>query len=217
MNDYQEIYHRIFETLGRPLNPEDGIPEAELPVAEQRLGIRIPKALADFYRLAGKADDYTSVFNRLLPPNELSMEYGKLMFLVENQEVVVWGTDALAEPTDDPPCYQATNKEPLAWDCVSERCSIFILVMLHWEAAFAGAMPFASTAIVEGKRVDFLDANWSFVGEVNGMRAYNKSGAVICFVKWENDEWRVFAGATDEAGLNAIASELGVCWETPGG
>jgi hypothetical protein len=205
----------VFETLGRRLNPEDGVPDEELIAAERRLRIRIPRALADFYRSAGRADDSTSVFNRLVPPGELTMESGKLVFLVENQAVVLWGTDAGAEPNDDTPSYQATNGEPLVWEGVNERCSVFLLVMLHWEAAFAGAMPNAGTAVVDGDLVEFLDRNWSFVGEVNGLRAYNQPGSAICFLRWEQDEWRIFAGSTSEAGMSAVASGLGVTWETP--
>ena len=214
MDRYQALYRRAFEILGRRLTSEDGVPEEELLDAERRLDLRIPKALADFYRCAGRADDYTSVFNGLVSPRELSTEAGKLVFLVENQAVVLWGTDAGANPTDDPPSYQATNGEPLVWESVNERCSVFLLVMLHWEAAFAGAMPNASTAAVDGNLVELLDLNWSFVGEVNGLRAYNKPGSAICFLRWE-DEWRIFAGSTSESGMNALASEFGVTWELP--
>jgi hypothetical protein len=118
-----------------------------------------------------------------------------------------------AGPIDDPPAYQATNDESLVWKHVNERCSVFLIVMLHWEAAFGGAMPNARTSIVDRSLVKILDRDWSFVGEVNGMRAYNKPGTAICFLKWD-DGWRIFAGCTDKAGVNAIARELGVKWET---
>jgi hypothetical protein len=131
----------------------------------------------------------------------------------ENQAVVLWGTDAATGPTDDPPAFQATNDEPLDWEVVNERCSVFLIVMLHWEAAFGGAMPIAGTAIVESSLVKILDRDWSFEGEVNGLRAYNKPGAAMCFLKWD-DGWRVFGGCINEDGMNAIASELGIAWET---
>jgi hypothetical protein len=136
------------------------------------------------------------------------------MFLEEHQAIVLWGTDAGAEPSHDPPAYQATNAEPLVWESVNGLCSVFLLVMLHWEAAFAGAMPCASTAVVDGNLVESLDRHWSFVGEVNGLRAYNRPGLATCFVKW-GDDWRIFAGATNDLGMHTVESELGVAWETP--
>jgi hypothetical protein len=214
MNDRQKLYRRAFQILGRRLKPEDAIPDYEILGAERRLGVRIPKALADFYRSAGRAADYTSVFNSFRVPSALALQAEKLVFMEENQAVVLWGTDAGDEPSDDPPAYQATNDEPLVWERVNERCSVFLMVMLHWEAAFGGAMPCANTASVDAELVGILDRKWSFVGEVNGMRAYNKPGAAICFLKWE-DEWRIFAGCTEEAGMSAIASELGIEWEKP--
>lgn len=214
MDDYQDLYRQAFETLGRCLKFEDGVPEEEILAVERRLGLRMPKALADYYRSAGMADDYNSIFERLLSPGELSVESGKLLFMEENQAVVLWGTDAGVEPTDDPPAYQATNAEPLLWENVNDRCSVFLLVMLHWAGAFAGAMSNAGTAAVDGNLVEVLDRNWSFVGEVNGLRAYNRPGEAICFLKWE-DEWRIFAGSTSEEGMKTIAADLGVAWESP--
>ena len=97
MAGYQRLYRQAFETLGRPLKSDDKVPEEELLAAERRLGLRIPKALADFYRCAGRAADRTSVFNKLLPPAELAVQSGKLVFMEENQAVVLWGTDAGAD------------------------------------------------------------------------------------------------------------------------
>lgn len=214
MNDQQKRYRRAFQTLGRRLEHEDAFSDDEILAAERRLGVRIPKALADFYRAAGRAADYTSVFNSVRVPSALTMQSGKLVFMEENQAVVLWGTDAGDEPSDDPPAYQATNDEPLVWERVNERCSVFLIVMLHWEASFGGAMPCANTASADEELVGVRERKWSFVGEVNGMRAYNKPGAAICFLKWE-DGWRIFAGSTSDAGMSAIATELGIEWDKP--
>lgn len=212
MSDYRDLHRLAFETLGRRLGPEDQTSEEEILAAEKRLGLRIPQALADFYRVAGKADDYNRVFERLLPPSELSIRSGKLLFLEENQSVVLWGTDSGADPTDDPPAYQATNAEPLEWETVNARCSVFLLVMLHIAATLGGAMPCARTAAVDARRREALDRGWSFEGEVNGLRAYNKPGKAICFAEW-GDEWRIFAGSISETSMDDIAVELDLAWE----
>jgi hypothetical protein len=211
MDDFQEQYRRSFEILGRPLGPEDCLPDEAIIAAEHRLGVQVPKALADFYRVAGRAEDFTCVFNRMLHPDEWTIEAGKLVFMEENQAVVLWATEADARPNDDPPAYQATTDEPMVWERVNDRCSVFLLVMTHWEAAFGASMPCGNTAEVEAGLVGKLETNWTFVGEVAGMKAFNKPGRVVCFL--EEEDRRIFAGATSEAGLDAIASELGVRWE----
>jgi hypothetical protein len=83
--------------------------------------------------------------------------------------------------------------------------------MLHWEAAFGGAMPHGSTALVRPGLRRVLDREWSFVGEVNRMRAYQKPGFALCFLK-EDDCWRIYAGARSEADLATMASQLGGTW-----
>jgi hypothetical protein len=142
------------------------------------------------------------------------LDSGKLVFLEENQAVVLWGTDAGEEPSDDPASYQVTNADPLIWDQVHEQTSIFLVVLLHWEAAFGGAMPSANTASVNANLADVLNQSWSFVGEVNGMQAYNQPGRALCYLKWE-DDWRIFVGSSTLADLNTVATELGVVWEEP--
>ncbi len=85
--------------------------EAGILAAWKPLGLRIPRSFADCYRVAGKADDYNRVFERLLPASELAIKSGKLLFMEENQAVVLWGANASAEPAYDPPAHQATNAE----------------------------------------------------------------------------------------------------------
>lgn len=210
--DFRDRYRQAFEALGRPLLPEDGIPDDLIDAAARRLGVMVPRALADFYRVAGRADDYTSAFNRLLPPEEWTLQDGTLVFLEENQAVVLWGIAATPNPGDDPPALQATNEPPLAWEQVGEHCSTFLLVMLHWEAAFASAMPCAGTAIAPGDLATTLDRNWSFVGEAADIRAYSAPGRAACLAPWD-DGYELFVGTTDEADLDAIARELGISLE----
>jgi len=53
---------------------------------------------------------------------------------------------------------------------------VFLLVMLHMAATLGGAMPCARTAVVNERLRESLDHDWSFVGEANGLRAYNRPG-----------------------------------------
>ena len=77
MGRYREQYLRAFQTLGRELRPADALSADVIAAAEGRLGLRAPKALAEFYHVAGRAEDYTCAFNRLLPPSEWTMDVGE--------------------------------------------------------------------------------------------------------------------------------------------
>jgi hypothetical protein len=66
MADFGEQYRQVFAYLGRPLRRQDGIPEKEVLVAEKQLGLRVPVALRDYYRVAGRADDFNCAHDRLV-------------------------------------------------------------------------------------------------------------------------------------------------------
>jgi hypothetical protein len=129
----------------------------------------------------------------------------------ENQAVVLYGCSTTLEPEDDPPAFMGTNDEPVRWHKVNAKSSIFLLVMLHWQAAFGGAMPYGRSAKVKPALKRVLDRTWSFMGEVNRMRAYYKNGNALCFLKWEPD-WVVFVGAQSDESLAVIAEELHLQW-----
>ncbi|HEY0075605.1 MAG TPA: SMI1/KNR4 family protein [Abditibacteriaceae bacterium] len=210
MEDFTSQYRAAFSNLGRPLKDEDAISEEEIIAVETRLSCVLPASLKDFVRVAGRADDFFGVFDRLISLEEWCLDDGKLVFMEENQAVVLWGVEL--EKVEDPPVFQATNAAPLAWDEVSACCSKFLMTMLHFEATFGGAMPFCGSAVVKPQIRTQLDKEWNFVGEVTEIRAYHQSGCALCFTEWDGD-WQVFAGATEQSTLNEIAKKLKIEFE----
>ena len=87
--DYMELVHAFY----RPLSRKTSVPEKEIAAAEARLNIRLPGVLREFYLRAGAHKEVNRSHNRLIAPNELEMQNGKLVFYEENQRVVLWGID----------------------------------------------------------------------------------------------------------------------------
>lgn len=85
-----------------PLMQEDGIPSTELDEAENRLGLKLPTALRDWYMLAGGREDISAAQNYLLRPSELSIVDHHLVFYVESQRVVGWGIPLTSLERSDP-------------------------------------------------------------------------------------------------------------------
>jgi hypothetical protein len=214
MMTYQEQYRDLFAALGIPLTDEDAVAESDLAAAEERAGVRLPAALRDYYQVAGNERELNRAHNRLLPLDEWVVDSAHVIFMEENQAVVLWAATCPDASEEDPPVYQAANDETLEWTLEHEHCSVFLKVMLHWQATWGG-MPWVAVAAVPAALVTQLDQFWTFVGEVNGMRAYNRQGQAVCFLRWE-DSWRVFAGTHTEADLNEIADDLGIEWEEVG-
>lgn len=200
-------YRRAFAVLGYELGPPDGVPDARIAVAEGRLRCRAPLRLREFYLVAGNARGIVDHYDHFLLPEDWSLEGRKLVFVAENQAVVLYAVDT-AVADEDPPVLMSNNAEPYEWHEVCRSCSEFLQVMVHWEGSFGGAMPIAASGVVDESIRPELEARFRAVGEVNAMWAYGKPGVAVCLVRWD-DGWRVFVGAKDEESLGELGA-LGV-------
>jgi hypothetical protein len=218
--NYQDLYRHAFGALGYPLGARDGISSAKVAAAEKKLGARLPAALRDYCLMAGRERVLNHAFNRLCMPSDWEVHSGKLVFMVENQCVVVWGVAASSRPANDPAVFQGpvVDGEVSGWFLEDRKCSAFLVFMLHLQAAYGGGMAFTASAPAPQSTLATLDRGWHFAGEVNGMRAYGRNGQAVCFVKWSDflskkKTWRVFAGASTKAGLAATATDLRLEWD----
>jgi hypothetical protein len=210
VTDFTARYREAFANLGRPLSPSDGILDASIAAGARRVGGPVPKALTDYLGVAGNSDDVSC--HELREPDDWEVEDGYLVFMADEDSRFVWGISERAGD-EDPPVFQSTTTCPLFWERVHPRCSEFLLVMLHWDAAYGRVMAHCASAPSTLAHFEMLDRDWSLVGEIRGMRAYRRHGQVACSVEWGEDNWMIFAGATDAEGLDSIAAELGLTWE----
>jgi hypothetical protein len=210
-----EGYSKVLVDLGLALTADLGISEHTIADAEFRLGLRLPEALASMLLLAGNASVFSSPDNHLFTPEEWTVEKGRLIFFESNEGQYLWAIDAGMDRAADPIVFRAVTDAdmPLSWEKTETPCSEFLQVMLYWDAAFGASMPFCGTASVPHELVETLDRDWDFIGGLDGMRAYGKPGRAVCFVEWGKDNWTVFAGATDAAGLASVAADLDLTWE----
>ncbi|MFC8719124.1 SMI1/KNR4 family protein [Kitasatospora sp. NPDC057198] len=127
----------------RPPAPEDGFPEAELALAEARLGFPMPAALRSGYALFGRRDDLTRNQDPLLPPSGLYVDEesdGVLVFREENQSCAFWGIPLAELDQEDPPVVLSTGRDwvpfltrmSLAW--VELALTEFLLGSPHYDA-----------------------------------------------------------------------------------
>lgn len=93
---FEEHLRASLANLGVTLDDADAIVEP-LPGT-------VPAALRAWYRIAGRSD-LNSAHNRILGHRDLRHEDGRVIFVEENQDVVVWGFDPSTN-LDDPPVWQ---------------------------------------------------------------------------------------------------------------
>jgi hypothetical protein len=125
--------------LGRDPKRGDGVTKAAIEKCERRLGVQLPAAVRDYYRMAGRLDQLNKAHNLLFTPEKLRVEDGHLWFMEENQAVVHWGLPVKRLAEGDPIVYQRANVDDAKWYSEKKRFSTFLIRMYDWQAGFAEA------------------------------------------------------------------------------
>jgi hypothetical protein len=208
MHGFTERLKSTSAMLVRPLTLEDGQSETSISDAEARLGLRLPAVLREYYLLAGRFDRFNRAHNQLRRPEEWCVDGSKLVFLEENQCVVFWGVDAGTSPDDDPPVYQGPNVRgrPTEWYLEHERCSEFLLVMLHLQAVWGGYEFLGGSDITSEALGKFL-TGWTPAGCVNELLAFNREGGAACVLEGKGLS-QLYVGGRTERDFEAIETEL---------
>jgi len=133
MKSFSDIYagfvHRF---LGRSLRGEDGLNEEEIQKAERLLGLRLPLAMREYYRVVGAIDQLNRLQNVIFSPKELYIEDEFLMFMDENQSVVSWGLKISELSSPDPTAWQLNNTPPEQWLSEEKTFSELLESMFEW-------------------------------------------------------------------------------------
>jgi hypothetical protein len=185
-----------------------GTPEGGVAASESRLGVQLPAALRDYYLGIGGLRKLNAAHNRLLAPEGWFLNDGELVFMVENQGVLYWGVSATEPPDDDPPVSQGVNHLPqsIEWHPEHERCSEFLLMMMHWQAV-CGGLDWTGMADVGQEIFQYLQRHWQLVGRMEGMIAYCRPGQAACVIG-EGDAQQLYVGANSESMFEKIRAEL---------
>jgi hypothetical protein len=209
---YAERYRAAFGSLGFPLRQPDGLKTEALKLMNLE-GVHLPFALHEYFLVAGNEAVLNQSFNRLLEPRSVFVDAGRIVFMEENQGVVYWGIKP--DGTDNPVVEQGLNIEGKAieWHSEDTDCAGFLEAMLYWQAGFGGGLKYPVQASVDPDFAARLEASFRFVGRIGEMQAFARDGCAITFLKWFDDEYRVFAGFSKKKLQTAVGQELGLIWE----
>ena len=221
---FTEAYHNTFATLGIRLRSEDSCANADIEDAERRLAVVLPESLKEYYRVAGRETRINRLHNRLLLPEKLFIDSGRVVFMEENQRVVYWSVPVGQDVKPDAVVFQGVNyrDKGIEWHPENDSCFTFLKVMAIWHASYGGAAANTAVGYVdEGITRAALDDRWQLVGEVNAMRAYKQPGRAVCFLKWEDffqrklnlPSWRLFAAAATLDELERLKDSVQAQWE----
>lgn len=211
---YQELVAQLYQ----PLSSGDGFSDDEVTSAEQRLGLRLPGLLREFYLLAGKRIDLNHAHNQLVHPNDLQLEDEKLVFYEENQAACIWGVRAEDLEVADPPVVRGDSMAGFpqwVWEPHFERLSSFLLMMLCWQGVMGGMTHSAVVSGIGARVEETMGARWRALdvdapeGEI---RAYVGDGQILCMVG-TRPRSDLYAGARNDKELAEIEELLDVAWD----
>jgi hypothetical protein len=104
----------------------------------------LPTPLREWYIATSRYSRPLTFHNTVLEPEQVQEDGGKLVFWVENQEVVLWAAD---RDGDDPMVYERVNVDDEPWHPTGVPLSAFLLNIAILEACMGGA---SCTAYAEG-------------------------------------------------------------------
>ncbi|WBO69057.1 SMI1/KNR4 family protein [Streptomyces camelliae] len=125
-----------------PLTEGDGFTEEDLAAAAERLGVSLPSALGEMYRLLGRRRDLTSNHDRLLHPDQLYIDARSeaLVFREENQGACSWGVLLKDLDRADPGVHvlsDLADRQAQRWEPWMERLSWMAVEMVLAESLHA--------------------------------------------------------------------------------
>lgn len=220
---------KIRKLYNLPASNNLGFFEAEIQVAEKRLGIVLPQALKSYYLAIGREKTVNGSHNFLFSPMELRFTSdGYLCFLGENQGVVIWGikqTDLLdANPkiygtSDTFGLLKMDDDKKRNWFLEADTVEDFLLSMAFWNATMGGLENIAFTDIEEAltpKTIQKIESNWEEHPKINHqqMRFFTNDYKNILILT-SNEDGKInglYVAAFDEKVGEKILDTLNIDW-----
>lgn len=114
----------------------------------------LPRPLREWYIATSRYSRPLTFHNTVLEPEQVQEDGGKLVFWVENQEVVLWAAD---RDGDDPMVYERANVDGEPWHPTGVPLSGFLLNIAILEACMGGASCIATAeGLNEAQAADCL-------------------------------------------------------------
>jgi hypothetical protein len=203
MAGFKKYYRSIFQSFGFPLTSRSGVSSKLLADCERRDDVRLPAALREYYLVAGRERRFNQCYNRLLLPPKWKVDRNRLFFMEENQWVVWWSIMTRKPQPLDPPVWQGINDEPIAWYREHQKCSVFLAIMLHYQAVNDGFAFCGSASAPSDTKYRLRKTGWKYWGRINDLRAFSRPNQAVCVVPFMGT-LSILAGAKTQQDLKAI-------------
>jgi hypothetical protein len=205
--DVRTLERFLATWYGPPDRPAAGRPGAAAPRS-------LPRPLREWYIATSRYSRPLTFHNTVLEPDQVQEDGGKLVFWVENQEVVLWAAD---RDGDDPMVYERVNVDGAPWHPTGVPLSGFLLNVAILEACMGGASCTAHAAgLNEAQTTDCLAPlrPMPYLGPTYRGQLY-VGRQMLAFATWSpGDLWELYLAArTSTAIEQLITGTTGISWD----
>lgn len=149
--------------------------------AEARMGLKMPLAVREWYRLCARQPVLGHGDNRVVPAEQLEVQDERVDLYIENQGVLTWGVRLSDWHQDDPPVV-ATETNVGSLGVVNRTCSDYYFQMTlhqaHWASRIAyGCGDVASIVAEHYPRLDL--PVWPWAGAKDAFTLYGDDDTVL--------------------------------------
>jgi hypothetical protein len=204
-----------------PQGESHGFPEDEVKQAEAALGIRLPRALREYYLTLGKHEALNYCFNRLLKPDdEIGFSDDRyLVFYEENQVVAYWGIKEEHLVLPDPPVYgnYAPTFPTPDWHLENATTENFLLVMAIYNGCMGG-LEFNANRLdyIEPATVKYIEENWSELKGITfeSQRIFTDGFDEVVSLSMDDEQqcMGIFIGTSHRSRFDNLIDRLNVDW-----
>lgn len=197
-----------------------GFSEQEIAEVENRLSIKLPEELRNYYLTLGKNESINYSHNRLLKPdNEIGISKDRyLVFYEENQVAAYWGIKEEDLKLNNPTVWgnYGTEENP-DWQIEANSTDNFFLLMAIYNGTLGGLKYNANSfEQVKIETVGFIEKNWTEVPEIiwKNQKVYTNAFDEVISVSFDEEKNAngIFIGTSNQKRFDELLNTLEVDW-----
>ncbi|MFF7389495.1 SMI1/KNR4 family protein [Streptomyces scabiei] len=212
----KELLQELLSTAFGNWTPNDGCTDAEVTAAEDRLGIRLPDAMRDYYAAAGRHPELMGMSGhehtlRVSAPEHLSIEDGHLVFCGENRELTQWSVRPDDVNWPDPRVHG--RSEPGGkWFSESRKMSSFLVNVAARQAL--RSFPHQATCRIHQQQLGVVESLLGYLGSHEMQKGghwlsfIDPTRRVLASYSYNTDTLRV--AAVDATALESLHERSGL-------
>ncbi|MDP9956578.1 hypothetical protein J2X97_002237 [Epilithonimonas hungarica] len=211
---------KIRKLYDLPQNENFGFADTEIIELEEKLNIKFPLELKNYYLTLGKVETLNYSHNRLLNPrNEIGFSNDRyLVFYEENQVVVYWGIKEEDLKLDNPKVWgnYGTEENP-DWHIEANSTDDFLLLMAVYNGTFGGLKYNANYfGQVQPETIKLIERNWTIVTEISWdkQKIYTDNFHEVLSLSFDeqNNCNGIFIGTSNQERFDKILDSFEIDW-----